>query len=129
MRANADIFLFEKFRLDRRGDGLSRRDERDVFVPLPVGSRTLDVLQVLVERSGHLVSKEEIVAAVWGRTVVENANLTVQISALRRVLEQGRSDGSYIQTVAGRGYRFLAPVTRCAADKGPGIGEGVVGDS
>src|ERR1700674_1139083 len=50
--------------------------------------------------------------AVWGRTVVENANLTVQISALRRVLDQGRSEGSCIQTVAARGYRFVAPVTR-----------------
>ena len=56
-------------------------------------------------------------AAVWGRTVVENANLTVQISALRRILNKGRTDGSCIQTVAARGYRFVAPVTRieCAA--------------
>ena len=110
--ATADIFLFEGFRLDRRGDGLSRRDERGVFVPVSVGLRALDVLGVLVERSGDLVTKEEIMAAVWGRTVVENANLTVQISALRRILDQGRSEGSCIQTVAVRGYRFVAPVTR-----------------
>jgi adenylate cyclase len=50
-------------------------------------------------------------AAVWGRTVVESANLTVQIAALRRVLDQGRTEGSCIQTVAARGYRFVAPVT------------------
>jgi TolB-like protein len=50
--------------------------------------------------------------AVWGRSVVENANLTVQIAALRRVLDQGRADGSCIQTVAARGYRFLPAVTR-----------------
>jgi DNA-binding winged helix-turn-helix (wHTH) protein len=106
--ATADIFLFEGFRLDRWGDGLSRRDERGVFVPVSVGLRALDVLGVLVERSDDLVSKEEIMAAVWGRTVVENANLTVQISALRRILDQGRSEGSCIQTVAARGYRFYA---------------------
>jgi DNA-binding winged helix-turn-helix (wHTH) protein len=65
---------------------------------------------VLVERSGRLVTKEEIMAAVWGRTVVESANLTVQIAALRRVLDQGRPEGSAIQTVAARGYRFLPTV-------------------
>jgi adenylate cyclase len=110
--ATADIFLFEDFRLDRRGEGLSRRDERGVFVPVSIGLRALDVLWVLVERAGDLVSKEEIMAAVWGLTVVENANLTVQISALRRILDQGRAEGSCIQTVAARGYRFVAPVTR-----------------
>jgi TolB-like protein/DNA-binding winged helix-turn-helix (wHTH) protein len=110
--AAADIFKFEEFRLDRRGEGLSRRDERGVFVPLSVGPRALDVLSVLVERAGNLVTKEEIMAAVWGRAVVENANLTVQISALRRILDQGRAEGSCIQTLAARGYRFVAPVTR-----------------
>src|SRR6516165_6223872 len=110
--ATADIFLFEEFRLDRQGDGLSRRNERGVFVPVPIGLRALDVLGVLVERSGDLVSKEEIVGAVWGRTVVESANLTVQISTLRRILDEGRSEGSCIQTIAARGYRFVAPVMR-----------------
>jgi TolB-like protein len=108
--ATADIFLFEGFRLDRQGDGLSRRNERGVFVPVSIGLRALDVLCVLVERSGALVSKEEIMAAVWGRTVVENANLTVQISALRRVLDEGRTEESCIQTVAARGYRFTSSV-------------------
>ena len=112
MLATADIFLFEEFRLDRQGEGLSRRDQRGVFVPVSIGPRALGVLAVLVERAGKLVTKEEIIAAVWGRTVVENANLTVQISALRRVLDQGRSEeGSCIQTVAARGYRFLPTVT------------------
>src|SRR6516162_11271341 len=112
MRATADIFEFEEFRLDRQGDGLSRRDQAGAYVPLPVGPRTLDVLSVLVERAGELVTKEEIMAAVWRRSVVENANLTVQIAALRRVLDQGRPGGSCIQTVSVRGYRFVVPVTR-----------------
>jgi adenylate cyclase len=110
--ATADIFLFARFRLDRRDKSLSRQDECGAFVPIPIGGRPLDVLGVLVERPGELVSKEEIMAAVWGRTVVETANLTVQISALRRILDQGRAEGSCIQTVAARGYRFVAPVTR-----------------
>ena len=112
MLVTADIFLFEGFRLDRQGDGLSRRNERGVFAPVAIGLRALDVLSLLVERSGDLVSKEEIMAAVWGRTVVENANLTVQISALRRVLDERRTEGSCIRTVAARGYWFVAPVTR-----------------
>jgi len=59
-------------------------------------------------------------AAVWRRTVVENANLTVQISALRRILDQGRSEGSCIQTVAARGYRFTAAVTTTQSFRRPG---------
>ena len=106
MRATADIFLFEEFRLDRQGEGLSQRNERGVFVPVPIGLRALFVLSVLVERPGELISKEEIMAAVWRRTVVENANLTVQIWALRRVLDHGRSEESGIQTAAARGYRL-----------------------
>jgi TolB-like protein/DNA-binding winged helix-turn-helix (wHTH) protein len=108
--ATTENFQFEEFRFDRR-EGLSRRDERGVYVPVPMGPRALDVLGVLVERAGNLVTKEEIMAAVWGWTVVENANLTVQISALRRILDRGRSEGSCIQTVAARGYRFVALVT------------------
>jgi DNA-binding winged helix-turn-helix (wHTH) protein len=92
--ATPDIFLFEGFRLDRQGDGLSRRSERGVFVPVPIGVRALDVLAVLVGRSGDLVTKEEMMAAVWGRKVFENVNLTVQISALRRILDGGRATGA-----------------------------------
>src|SRR5215472_6638457 len=106
-------FLFEGFRLDRHG--LFRRDERGVFAPVSIGSRALDVLHVLVEADGDLVSKDEIMAAVWQGTVVEEKNLTVQIAALRRILDRGRAEASCIQTVAGRGYRFVATVTRHAA--------------
>jgi len=112
--ATGEMFLFEGFRLDRRG--LSQPDERGVLVPVAIGSRALDVLRVLVKADGDLVSKDEIMAAVWPGTVVEDNNLTVQISALRRILDQGRADGSCIQTVAGRGYRFIAPVTRREAE-------------
>jgi TolB-like protein len=114
--ATGETFLFEAFRLDRRG--LFRRDERGVFVPAAIGSRALDVLRVLVKADGDLVSKDEIMAAVWTGTVVEDNNLTVQIAALRHVLDRGRPEGSYIQTVAGRGYRFAAVVTRHAGDSG-----------
>ena len=114
--ATGDVFLFDGFRLDRRGGGLFREDERGVFAPLAIGSRALDVLAVLIERPGDLVSRDEIMSAVWPETVVEDSNLPVQIRALRRVLDQGRAEGSCLQTVAGRGYRLVATVTRRAAD-------------
>jgi adenylate cyclase len=108
----SDIYLFCDFRLDRRGGGLFRCAETGGPVPVSIGSRALDVLGVLVERHGDLVAKDELMAAVWPNTVVEEANLTVQISTLRRVLDAGRPGASCIQTAPGRGYRFLAAVTK-----------------
>lgn len=109
-----DTVLFEDFRLDRRGAGLCRRDERGDFVPVPFGSRALDVLCALVASAGELVSRDQIIGAVWPATVVEDNNLNMQIAALRRVLDQGRAQ-SCIQTIPGRGYRFVAAVTPCAS--------------
>ena len=111
--AAADAYLFEGFRLDRRG--LARRDDNGCFVPVPVGSRALEILGVLVQRSGELVFRDEIINAVWPGVVVEDSNLPAQIGALRRVLDNGRTDGSCIQTIPGRGYRFVVPVTQAEA--------------
>ena len=98
-----DICLFGGFRLDRRRGVLFRRDERGVFAPLAMGSRALDILRVLVERPGKLVSRAEIISAVWPGIAVEDSNLDVQIATLRRVLDAGRTGGSCIQTIRGRG--------------------------
>src|SRR5271155_1471491 len=86
---STDIALFEGFRLDRRSGALFRRDQRGVYAPVAIGSRALDILRVLVERPEDLVSRAEILAAVWPGTVVEDSNLNVQIAALRRVLDDG----------------------------------------
>ncbi len=110
----SDVFLFEHFRLDRRG--LFRREEGGGFVPLKIGSRAEDILRVLVERAGELVSKDEIITRVWPRTIVEESNLTVQISVLRRCLDEQSAEGSYIQTVPGRGYRLVSKVDRVEPD-------------
>jgi len=106
----SDVFVFEGFRLDC--GGLFRRDGNGALSPVEIGSRAFAVLGALLERPGELVTRDEIMAAAWPRTVVEDNNLTVQISALRRVLDQDGAQGSCIQTVAGHGYRFVAPVTR-----------------
>ena len=113
---SSEVSQFEEFRLDRRGGGLFRRDDSGVFAPVAIGSRGLDILGVLIERAGEVVSKGDIIGAVWPGTVVEDSNLTVQISALRRVLERGRPNGRCIRTVPGRGYRFVAAVTHAAAE-------------
>lgn len=119
--APSDISFFEDFRFDRRC-GLFRRDHAGAYVCVAIGPRALDILDVLIERAGEVFTKDEIVAAVWPGTVVEDSNLTVQISALRRVLDQRRSNGSCIQTMPGRGYRFAASVNRCGADPPPAVG-------
>jgi len=115
----ADVFRFEAFSFDRRAGALFRRDEGGALVPVTIGPRALAVLDTLVARQGDLVSKEEIMHAVWPETVVEDNNLTVQISALRRVLDQGRAGSSCIQTIAGRGYRFLGRLARDGEDPRP----------
>jgi len=114
MPASSDVFVFADFRFDRAGGGLFRRDDHGAFAPVTIGSRALDLLAVLIERRGDAVSKEEIMAAVWPKMAVEEANLFVQISALRAILDREQSGQSCIQTITGRGYRFIAPVKRCA---------------
>lgn len=79
-------------------------------VPVHIGSRSLDILTVLVERPGELVSKREIMTSVWPATVVEDENLKVNMVALRRALGDDAMSATYIATVTGRGYRFIAPV-------------------
>jgi len=110
--AATDTLLFGPFRFDRSGRGLARLDDSGLYQPVNVGSRALDVLAALLTRRGELVSKSELMSGVWPGTTVDEHNLAVQISSLRRVLDEGRSGPSCIQTVAGRGYRFLGSVER-----------------
>jgi DNA-binding winged helix-turn-helix (wHTH) protein len=77
---------------------------------------TFDVLVVLVRSGGHLVGKDDLLREVWPDTFVQEVNLTVNISALRKALDRGRNGSGMIQTVPTHGYRFVAPVmTRDAA--------------
>ena len=111
-----EIFLFDGFRLDRRGGVLYRLGERDAAVPVRLGSRAIGLLGLLAARQGEVVSKDAIIEAVWAGRAIEEAALNVQVSKLRRILDQNRRQGSCIETFPRRGYCFVAPVTRLGAD-------------
>ena len=78
--------------------------------PVRLGSRAFDILAALVDRAGEVVTKEQLMARAWPQTFVEDANLKIQVSALRRALGDGQGGHRYIATVSGRGYNFVAPV-------------------
>ena len=84
-----------------------RRELRADGVAVALGSRAFDVLVILTEARGALVTKEEILSRVWPGLVVEENNLVVQISTLRKALGKDRN---FIRTESGRGYRFVADV-------------------
>ena len=77
-----------------------------------LGSRVLDILTVLVERAGELVSNDEIMARAWPTTRVEEGSVRVHIGALRKTLGDGGAGARFIVNVPGRGYSFVAPVGR-----------------
>jgi DNA-binding winged helix-turn-helix (wHTH) protein len=99
------VFTFGRFKLfpARR---LLTRDGNEV----KMGSRALDLLVALVERAGKVVRKDELMSRVWPNSVVEDANLRVNICALRRVLGDDGIGSRYIVYVARQGYMFVAPL-------------------
>jgi DNA-binding winged helix-turn-helix (wHTH) protein len=96
----------------------ARAFEKD-GVPLALGSRALDILTVLVERAGEVVSHRELIARVWRGLVVDPSNLRVHMNGLRKALGDRDGKERYIANVTGQGYCFVAPVTREAAANGP----------
>jgi len=102
----------------RRGGSLALDpDARILYLddrPLPLGERAISILLMLVERSGQVVSKEELVSATWPGVAVEDSSLTDQIAALRRVLALVPGGNSWIETLPRRGYRFAGPIMRPA---------------
>src|SRR5215471_19935677 len=111
MTAERHVYTFGEYRLDTAERLLLRAGE-----PVPLAPKAFDMLVVLVKHSGHLLSKDQLMQEVWPDTFVEEVNLSVNISALRKVLGQGESGGNFIDTVARRGYRFTAPVTELDDD-------------
>ncbi len=85
--------------------------ERD-GMPLPLGSRAFDLLLALIERAGEIVDHRALIASAWRGLVVDAGNLRVQMTNLRKKLGDGERGARYIANVPGRGYSFVAPLTR-----------------
>jgi adenylate cyclase len=110
--AASETLVFEGWRFDLLAGVLLHHHERGNWMPVPLGARARNILALLLQTPGALVSKDAIMEAVWPGVVVEANNLTVQIATLRRLLDRNDTKNSCIQTVAGRGYRFVRPVVR-----------------
>ena len=105
--AEAQSYAFGPFRLVPSERILRRGNQ---VLPLP--PKAFETLLLLVRNPGHLMRKDDLMAALWPDSFVEEVSLASKISLLRKVLAQGGTAGSYIQTVPKLGYRFLPAVTR-----------------
>jgi DNA-binding winged helix-turn-helix (wHTH) protein len=83
---------------------------------IPLGGRAYDILIALLENAGEVVAKGELIAKAWPDVTVEEGSLRVHLSALRKALGDGQFGNKYIASIQGRGYSFIAPVTRFPAD-------------
>jgi DNA-binding winged helix-turn-helix (wHTH) protein len=110
----SSAFVFGPFKLFVAERLLKRGEEI-----LPIGGRALDLLTVLVERAGEVISQKELIARAWPDVVVEKANLRVHIASLRKVLRDGLDGARYISNVAGRGYCFVAAVAGPRLEQAP----------
>src|ERR1700730_18148978 len=102
-----ETFVFGSFRLIP-----AQRMLLDDGKPLRLGSRALDILVTLVGSAGDTIHKDQLIARTWPDMVVDEGALRVHVAALRKALGDGRAGKRYIANIPGRGYSFIAPVTR-----------------
>ncbi len=100
------FYKFKSFRLD-----VAERQLLHHSSPVPLTPKAFDVLVLLVERRGHLVEKDELLQKVWADSFVEEANIPRIIHTLRRALGEDENNNKFIETIAKKGYRFVAKVT------------------
>jgi DNA-binding winged helix-turn-helix (wHTH) protein len=100
------VYNFGPFCLNQTEQQLLREGTRVRLAP-----KAFDVLFVLIQNRGCLVTKERLLEEVWPDAFVEEANLSVNIASLRKALDEGETECQYIETIPKRGYRFVAPVT------------------
>jgi len=103
--AAPQTYRFGPFRLDVAERRLLRDGE-----PIPLRLKVFDTLRVLIENAGRLVTKEELLQAIWPDTAVEENNLNHNVSVLRKLLGERATGQAFIETVPRVGYRFVAPV-------------------
>jgi DNA-binding winged helix-turn-helix (wHTH) protein len=106
-----DVISFGPFNLI-----VSERVLTSGSVPVELGARTLDTLTALVSRPNEVISKRDLLAQVWPDVTVEEGSLRFHIASLRKALGDGKDGARYIATMAGRGYCFVAPLSRSHQD-------------
>jgi len=106
------VYEFGPFRLDVAERRLLRGRR-----PIPLTCKVFDLLTLLVRHSGHLLSKDELMREVWPGCVVEDNNLTVSMSVLRKALGEKKDRQRYIETVHKVGYRFISDVRQANRSK------------
>src|ERR1044071_1180001 len=106
------LYEFGPFHLDAH-ERVLRRDGQ----PVALTPKVFDTLLVLVERSGHVVAKDELMQRLWPDSFVEEGNLAFNISILRKALAESGGDTQFIETVPKRGYRFTASVRELGGDE------------
>jgi len=100
-----NCYQFGPYRLDPNEGRLLRNGE-----PVPLTPKAFETLVVLVQRSGHLVEKDELMKLLWPDSFVEESNLNQHVWTLRKTLGENKAGNEYIETVPKRGYRFMAEV-------------------
>src|SRR5215470_15595050 len=103
---NSQYYEFGPFRLTTGDHRLYRNGEVVLLPP-----KEFDLLLLLAQNPGRVMSRENLIKALWPNTVVEEANLNVHISALRKALAETAGEQHFIETLPRLGYRFIAPVT------------------
>jgi DNA-binding winged helix-turn-helix (wHTH) protein len=118
---NVHELYFGPFRIDLRDERLWQGTQ-----VLRLRPKSFAVLRYLLERPGRLVTKDELLHALWSETVVQEETVTACLRDLRRVLDDDPRRPQYIETVHRRGYRFIAPVLETGASTGHAEGSPVV---
>lgn len=107
-KTEAGIYVFDDFRVDT----VKRLVYNENGDPLRLKAKAFETLLFLIQNSGRVVERDELLSAIWPDTIVEENNLTQHISALRRLLGEKHDEHRYIATIPGHGYKFVADVSR-----------------
>src|SRR5580698_7424457 len=102
-----EIFVFGEYRLDVRERRLWRSDKIVSLSP-----KTFDLLVIMLQGAGRLLEKDYLIRSVWPDSFVQDANLSVHIASLRKILGQSSDVEQFIETVPKMGYRLVVPVSR-----------------
>ena len=115
-QSQTKIYEFDDFRVDAGSRLLTKTGEQISLTP-----KVFDTLLYLVENSGKIIEKDELMSALWTDTIVEENNLSQNISILRRILGEKRGEHRFIATIPGHGFKFVATVRQVPNELADGL--------